>query len=150
MGNIRIGGTACAKGIADALPVRDSRTVRRHEEKTVLRITDGEHYLIRKRPDTGLLAGMYELPTLQGKQSEAAIAQYVESLGVKPLSVTPLREAKHVFTHITWHMTGYEVKIAQQKAPPHGMILATAASLDAVYPIPSAFRAYRPTADKEE
>ncbi len=136
---------ACANGCADALPVRESRTKRRHEKKTVLRVRSGTRYLIRRRPDTGLLAGLYELPTVDGSLEKEEALQALQTLGIFASDAKPLPEAKHVFTHITWHMTGYEVTLAPTAVPPSGMILADVTEIDTVYPIPSAFRAYRPT-----
>lgn len=140
---------SCARGCADTLPVRVSRTKRRFEEKTVLCITDGSRYLIKRRPDTGLLAGLYELPNEDGHMTEDEVREMLLALGVSVLTVTPLPNAKHVFTHITWQMKGYAVTVSAMQSVPEGMIFATPSELDTVYPIPSAFRAYRPHAKGE-
>ena len=44
--------------------------VRRPERKSVLVIRDGDKVAIRKRPARGLLAGLYELPNLEGHLDE--------------------------------------------------------------------------------
>ena len=142
---------ACAGGCADALPVRESGTKRRHEEKTVLRIKSGNRYLIRRRPDTGLLAGFYELPTADGTIGTDGLSKILQALGIfSAFTAEPLPAAKHVFTHITWHMTGYEITLAEEIVPPQGMLFASLNELNEVHPIPSAFRAYRPTAKGNE
>ena len=41
---------------------------------------------IRKRPAKGLLAGMYELPNLEGYLSEEEILAWVENQDLIPLS----------------------------------------------------------------
>ena len=66
-------------------------------------------YLVefRKRPDKGLLAGMYEFPNLDGKLTMDEVTAYSKSIGLAPIRVKKLRNAKHIFSHIEWHMTAY-------------------------------------------
>ncbi|MCR5503513.1 MAG: A/G-specific adenine glycosylase, partial [Lachnospiraceae bacterium] len=49
-----------------AYPVKPEKKKRRIEEKTVLLIRDGKRIILQKRPDKGLLAGMYEFPNAAG------------------------------------------------------------------------------------
>lgn len=65
--------------------------------KTVLVLRDGERVAIRKRPAKGLLAGMYELPNLEGYLSEEEILSWVENQDLIPLQIVPLIDAKHIF-----------------------------------------------------
>ena len=46
------------------LPVRTKAKARRIEKRTVLVIRDNDKVAIRKRPEKGLLAGLYELPNV--------------------------------------------------------------------------------------
>ena len=69
-------------------------------EKTVLVLRDGERVAIRKRPAKGLLAGMYELPNLEGYLSEEEILAWVENQDLIPLQIVPLIDAKHSFFHM--------------------------------------------------
>lgn len=70
------------------LPVKKKRQERRKEEKTVLVLRDGERVAIRKRPAKGLLAGMYELPNLEGYLSEEEILSWVENQDLIPLQIS--------------------------------------------------------------
>jgi len=65
--------------------------------------------------------------------------------GLTPLHITPLGEAKHIFTHIEWQMTGYEVILddACERRLPEGLLLAERDEIDRLFPLPSAYRAYR-------
>ena len=55
------------QGVARELPVKAKKKARRIEERTVfLLVCDGE-LAIRKRADSGLLAGLWELPSVEGK-----------------------------------------------------------------------------------
>lgn len=62
------------------------------------------------------------------------------SLDAAPL---PLPEAKHIFSHIEWQLTGWRVSVPQQ-APPPGFVWAQPAQLSQEYALPGAFKAYRP------
>ena len=94
------------------LPVKKKRQERRKEEKTVLVLRDGERVAIRKRPAKGLLAGMYELPNLEGYLSEEEILSWVENQDLIPLQIVPLIDAKHIFSHVEWDMKGYLIRVA--------------------------------------
>ena len=57
------------------LPVRTKAKARRIEKRTVLVIRDNDKVAIRKRPEKGLLAGLYELPNVEGRYSQDEIVQ---------------------------------------------------------------------------
>ena len=65
--------------------------------------------MLKKRENKGLLAGLYEFYKLEGHCSEKEALKTVESLGLRPLRIKALGEAKHIFTHKEWEMIGYEV-----------------------------------------
>ena len=64
---------------------------------------------IRKRPAKGLLAGLYELPNLSGWLSQDEVLDWLKQEGLSPIRIRRLLDAKHIFSHIEWHMTGYVV-----------------------------------------
>lgn len=93
----------------DELPVKKKAKARRIEEKTVFIIKDGEQVALHKRENKGLLAGLYELPNKEGHLSEKEALEYIEAQGYTPIRIQPACEAKHVFSHVEWHMKGYVV-----------------------------------------
>lgn len=123
--------------------MKKKRQERRKEEKTVLVLRDGERVAIRKRPAKGLLAGMYELPNLEGYLSEEEILAWVENQDLIPLQIVPLIDAKHIFSHVEWDMKGYLIRVAalEESADPK-MIFAEISEVEKEYPIPAAFQAY--------
>ena len=140
---------ACAEGSWERIPARREKKARRKEDRTVLLIRDAVSTLIHKRDDRGLLAGLWELPNLEGKADEKQVLDYCRSLGLKVLQIRPLPEAKHVFTHVEWHMRGYLLLVEDmQEAQQSGQFAAErflAAGTDEIgerYPVPSAFRNY--------
>ena len=51
--------------------------------------------------------------------------------------------AKHVFTHLEWHMTGYLVRVKSTAPVADRLTCATLDELGGTYPVPSAHRAFR-------
>ncbi len=93
------------------LPVKAAKKARRIEERTVLVIRDDARAAVRRRPKKGLLAGLYELPNCDGHLSQEEALEKVKEYGFRPIRILPLASAKHVFSHIEWHMTGYLVLV---------------------------------------
>ena len=58
---------------------------------------DGDHVAIRKRPDKGLLAGMYEFPNLDGKLTMDEVTAYSKSIGLAPIRVKKAAECEAYF-----------------------------------------------------
>ena len=54
------------QGRIEEIPVKTKAKARRVEDRTVLIIKDGNQIALNKRADTGLLAGLYELPNVEG------------------------------------------------------------------------------------
>lgn len=91
------------------LPVKKKAKERRIEEKTVLIIKDGEQIALHKRAKKGLLAGLYELPNTEGHLSEQEVTEYIRKQGYEPVRIQSVCDAKHIFSHVEWHMKGYVV-----------------------------------------
>ena len=92
---------------------------------------------LRKRPGKGLLAGLWEFPNIL--EGEAL-----------PLELPPLEfvgAARHIFTHIEWHMTGWAGEL-DGPALPEGWVWANAHELQHTYSVPSAFSAFLEIAEK--
>ncbi len=135
--------TARRDGSWDEIPYRAPKRPRKIERRTVLVVRSGDRVLLSKRPDRGLLAGLWEFPSLEGDASEADALARVRALGLEPIRIEPTVRAKHIFTHIEWQMTGYLVTVAEPDAlppaPPAPLAMPTIAEIDNSYAIPSAF-----------
>ena len=75
---------------------------------------DGK-YALCKRPEKGLLAGLWQFPDVSGKLDAERALRKVEEMGLKPREIYRQVERKHIFTHITWHMTGVYVEVAETR-----------------------------------
>ena len=134
---------ARAEGIVDELPKKKAKKERRIEDRTVLILKDGDRVAIRKRPAKGLLAGLYELPNLDGNLSEQQVLEQVKEWGLSPLRILPLAGAKHIFSHVEWHMTGYAVSLEETDYMENsGFLFIETKETESSYPIPAAFAAY--------
>ena len=102
---------ACQKDIVMELPVKPSKKARKLEDKTVLIIEYQGKFAIHQRDEKGLLAKLWELPNVEGKLSVSQIERLLEDNGVLEYEMGLLGEAKHIFSHIEWHMLGYKLKI---------------------------------------
>ena len=132
-------------GKTEELPVKSAKKPRRIEEKTVLLIRDGDRTALHKRPEKGLLAGLYEYPNLPGHLSPEELTPKIRSMGFEPLQLTRLEDSKHLFTHIEWRMIAYAVKIAPEfdvYHPESGFLLVRDDDFCKNYAVPSAFSAY--------
>jgi len=132
--------------LTDEIPVRSAKKTRRIEKKTVLLIRDGDRTALHQRPETGLLAGLFELPNVEGHLTEDDLPRFVRSIGFEPLRIERLEDSKHIFTHIEWHMIAYAVTITPEFDGFHGasgMLLVQNDDLHRHYAIPSAFSAYK-------
>ena len=126
-------------------PVKAPKKERVIEEKTILIIRDGERAAIRKRPGKGLLAGMYEFPSVTGHLSEDEVLSYLKEKGLSAIHIAELPKSKHIFSHREWHMTGYAIKVDElaDKSWDDSLIFVDTKEVKEQYPIPTAYQVYR-------
>ncbi len=93
---------------------------------------------MEKRPEAGLLAGMWGLPMLDGWKGAADVETFVRENGYTVLDIGKTDAAKHIFTHIEWNMHGYAVEVEGKGV----FSWASPSRLKSQYAVPSAFRAF--------
>ena len=134
---------ACRNHTVEEIPVKAPKKPRVAEERTVFVIQDGAYTAIMKRPDKGLLAGLYELPNTLGYMEQEEAVSYVKNMGLEPLYIEPLPSAKHIFSHIEWRMKAYRVRVSSlENGEKNGLLFVEKKQKDKKYAIPSAFGAY--------
>ena len=129
---------AYKNGLTEVLPVRARKKARRVEERTVLLLFQNGRVALRKRADTGLLAGLWEFPNVPESLDEAGALLALARLGLSAPSVEAAGRAKHIFTHIEWDMQGYLAEVSGENAD---LFWADAAAFDALA-LPTAFKKY--------
>ncbi|CAI6065265.1 A/G-specific adenine glycosylase [Cohnella sp. JJ-181] len=99
------------------LPVKSKAKPPRPEHRLAALIQDAQgRVLVRQRPESGLLARMWELPHVVAPERDAwdspALGQALLSAalaaeglaGIRAESLRHLGDAEHVFTHLHWHL----------------------------------------------
>ena len=152
---------ACLQELTDRIPYKAPKKARKIEKKTVLIIENveadshriqggadgadrdsreaGLKIAMRKRPEDGLLAGLYEFPSLEGHLTDRQIESYVKDMGtLEHLETGP--DARHVFTHIEWHMKSYHVQLS--RTDQSGLQFYTPDQIREELAVPSAYAAY--------
>ena len=127
-------------GLTEELPVKAAKKPRRVEEKTIFVIECEDRAAIRKRSSKGLLASLYEFPNVEGHVGAKAVASALGLAGDEIVSVEPLPDSVHIFSHVEWHMTGYRVKLASDH--PEQFKMVKKEEILSKYPLPNAFGVY--------
>ena len=141
------------EGCTQQYPVKAPKKARQIQQRTLFailcRTAEGTFTLLHRRPDSGLLAGLWEIPSVEGalteEQAQQAAAQLLEPFDLSVLSVQP--PARHIFTHIEWQMSCLLVKTGDNtlsrsqidRLLPEDFLLTD--RLDSVS-LPSAFQSY--------
>ena len=131
-------------GSAPLLPKKSPKKQRRMEEKTVLILCCNGRFALEKRPNKGLLAGLWQFPNVSGKLTTQEILDKVESYSLIPKELYMQVERKHIFTHIEWDMRGVYVETENCNTE---FLWLTAEEIDAQMALPTAFRLFWETAD---
>lgn len=134
------------KRIQERLPIRKDALPRRTEEKTILLLHYEKRFALHRR-GKGLLADMWEIPSYDGNLSESDVTEKLAAEGIGVRSITPICNAKHLFSHVEWYMTGYRVECANRS---ERLIWETPENIRTLYAIPSAYRKYLKYLEKEE
>ena len=135
---------ARSNGCSSELPVKAPKKKRVIEKKTVLIIQDGSKTVLKKRPEEGLLAGMYEFPMLDGEKSRGEVLEYLKKEGFGMLRIKKAPEGKHIFSHKEWHMKGYVIKVDELEpfSGKEEFLFVETKEAQEKYPLPSAFKVY--------
>ena len=142
---------ARAAGTALQLPVKARPKARRVLPVAVALVESPEGWLLHRRPETGLLAGLWEPPLWEDTSftNAAEMQKALAEIGIDTATAfgaeflcEPLPKAKHIFTHLEWHMSGWKFYAPSQPLP-EGYVWASRDQLEQEYTLPGAFKAYR-------
>ena len=136
---------ARAAGTTAQLPQKAKPKPRKIVPVTLALVESPAGFLVQQRPQKGLLAGLWqpvlwEDTTLTAAETAARLAAL--GLDCTGAHFTPLPAAKHIFTHIEWHQSGYFLTVPEQPAPA-GCVWAGKEQLEAAYTLPGAFKVYK-------
>lgn len=120
------------QGRTHEFPVKAPKKPRKIETRTVYLFFYRAQVALRRRPDTGLLAGLWEYPNILANES-------YQDWGLIPKQITQVAAGKHIFSHVEWHMTVLAGELSEPELP-EGWVWANRKQLRDVYAIPNAFR----------
>lgn len=126
-------------GTAERLPVKSPKRERRVEDKTVFILSCGGRFALEKRPEQGLLAGLWQFPNCPGRLETGDALAQVEEMGLRPREILRQVERKHIFTHIQWQMRGVYIEVAE---PAGSFCWRTEEEIDREAALPTAFRQF--------
>ena len=136
----------CRAREADAaleFPRKGAPVAKKQQDWTILLVYCGQRLLVRRR-GKGLLGGMYEFVCVEGHPDRPELLETLRARGFDhPHDVQPLPEAKHVFTHLVWHMRGWRLAC---DGFPDGYAAVDGERIQALA-FPSALRTYRNLVD---
>ena len=118
------------RNTARELPAKPSKKPREVQDRWVYLIFREDRVVLRRRPDKGLLAGLWEYPNEPAPWPCPVAGRTV-----------PAGTGRHIFTHIEWQMEAFAVESATEDLP-EGWVWTSGRDLEEKYPLPSAFRAF--------
>lgn len=122
-------------------PISLKKAAKKEIHKTVFLLSYQDKYLIRKRPNKGLLASLYEFYNVDKNFHLPEAKEYLEKNDFSINSIRKDKKGKHVFTHLIWEMSGFRVEL-KDFPKDLGFLLVTKKELEELYSIPSAFKIY--------
>lgn len=133
---------ACQEGRTGDLPVKPPKKKRRVEERTVFLVFRQGQVALRRRPEKGLLAGLWEYPN-----EAAGAGQTLEDWGIVSRAMSEGGAGKHIFTHVEWRMRAV-VAQTDEESLPEGWVWAGREELRDVYAVPGAFQSFAQLVEK--
>lgn len=128
------------KSLTDSIPVKSPKKERKTVEMTVFILCHNGEYALRRRPETGLLAGMWEFYHMEGKKTKEEAAAALKKAGFSPSALRSCGSAKHIFTHLEWHMTGFFVTVEEKRG---AEVWKSAEEIRSSVALPTAFRHFK-------
>ena len=126
-------------GTASELPVKREKKEKKVQERTVLLLRCDDAYALLRRPEGGLLSGLWQLPDTEGCLTAEEALELAKELGVRPVELCRELHRVHIFTHIKWQMVCYHIKCTE-KVP--SFVWADARQLREEYALPTAYRMF--------
>lgn len=99
----------------------------------------GDRLAVCKRPERGLLAGLWQFPDVEGEQSAQQALALAAQWGVHPTGIERAVSRSHIFTHVRWELTGVLLTCAVE-APQFRWV--TQRELETEIGLPTAYRQF--------
>lgn len=102
---------AFAEGRTTELPIKTKKTKVKKINYDVFVVENLEgKLLLEKRPDTGLLASMWQFPMVEETKDYSAVVELAKKYEIELNGQQELGTLKHVFSHIVWNLNSFHIK----------------------------------------
>jgi len=130
--------SAFDEGRQEELPVRTKKKKGKIVPVASFAIQDETgKWLLRQRPETGLLADMWEFPMVELNLENSPETTFKEQFGIKLEPLTEIIAFKHIFTHLTWEVSSFRARITEKEVIPEGYQLLTEQEVESLpKPVP--------------
>ena len=112
---------------------------KRQEDRTVFVLHCDGRYALEKRPNKGLLAGLWQFPNVSGHLELEAALEQLRKMGLQPKALYREVHRKHIFTHIIWNMKGIYLEVTEGEP---GFQWFTEEEIETQAALPTAFRQF--------
>ena len=133
---------AYKQNLTSIIPYKAPKKARKLENRTVFIIECNNQYALLKRPSKGLLANLWEFYNELGHKTNEEVQFLLNKLHFEVETIEPLKKAKHIFSHIEWHMKGYFVTV-KEPIVANEFVWVTKEQIETEYSIPNAFKAFK-------
>ncbi|MDI3327943.1 MAG: A/G-specific adenine glycosylase [Alicyclobacillaceae bacterium] len=152
---------AAEEGVAEQYPVKTPKKRPVPVKMAAALVVENGRWLIRRRPEEGLLAGLWELPSAEKAEEETWEEAAARAVGASGLRVRVSKEVvrvEHIFSHRKWDLRIYRcTPVTGENAagpffpPGDGPDRWTWATPEecAAYPFPTAYRKVWPSLIRE-
>lgn len=118
---------AFAYGEQELLPEKRPKKGRKEEYRALAVAFSGEKVLVRQRPETGMLAGLWEFPHFQMEESAIDPQNGAACLREEGFEADAIGEeiarSDFVFTHRVWRLRAYQYRLkSENAAPPYRLV----------------------------
>ena len=120
-------------------PAKLPKKAKKQENRTVFLLHCGENWAIEKRPNKGLLAGLWQFPNVTGHLSTDDTMETIKEMGLIPRDILREVHRKHIFTHIQWNMKGIYLEV---QSPSGSFQWFTEEEINEQAALPTAFRLF--------
>ena len=107
----------------------------------------GDCIAIEKRPEDGLLAGLWQFPNVPDHLDETAALAEAKRRGVTAKALVSRVSRSHIFTHVKWDMRAYCID-CESRSPE--FVWVDFPTLERDYALPSAFSQFFDVIKKQE
>ncbi|ADU29241.1 A/G-specific adenine glycosylase [Evansella cellulosilytica] len=103
------------EGVQETLPVKAKKAKPKQKNMLALVVKNkAGQVLIQKRPETGLLANLWQFPNVEADNIEAIVNYMKETAQLEvDVNVTVKQHVKHVFTHLIWEIDVYSGEVGE-------------------------------------